>query len=291
MSRGKYWVFTLNHYTNVELNLVDGLCARNSCTYLIRGREIGESGTPHLQGYLELGCRARLSQVKQLGGLGRAHFELRRGTQQEAQTYCKKDDNFAEFGEPTTMVAGKRTDLDAAIDAVKAGASTLELWTEHTATMVRSGRGILEAKRALRPRKPGKTYDLSDYLWHPLPQDEVPKSEIIWGSSGIGKTSYLRSLYPNHFWVTHMDDLGNYDEDEYDGIIFDDMSFSHMPPSCQIHLVDFDDDRSIHIRYKTAFIPAGTHKVFSSNSPDIFDLSNAAVRRRLKIHEVQGVQR
>lgn len=287
MSRAKYWVFTLNNYTNEELNLVDGLVQCGSVTYLIRGREEGTSGTPHLQGYFELANRMRISQLKQLGGLSRAHFEPRRGTQQQAISYCEKEEDYASFGEPTPMRPGKRTDLDRAVDAIKDGASTRELWQEHTSVMVRHSRGLLAARNALRPVQRRRTFPLEQYAWHPL-QFAEGKSNIIWGESGIGKTSYLRSMFPTYLWVTHMDDLGRFDEDEYEGIVFDDMSFTHLPRTAQIHLVDFDDDRSIHIRYQTAKIPAGTKKVFTSNTPDIVDLADEAINRRVAVHHLKG---
>lgn len=109
----------------------------------------------------------------------------------------------------------------------------------------------------------------------------------MWGPSGVGKTSYLRSRFPNALWVTHIDDLGTFDSAIHtDGIIFDDMSFTHLPRTAQIHLVDMDDDRSIHIRYGTATIPAGTQKFFTSNVREIFDLNDAAIARRVRVHHV-----
>jgi hypothetical protein len=80
-----------------------------------------------------------------------------------------------------------------------------------------------------------------------------------------------------------MDDLGNFDIANHTGIVFDDMCFKHLPRTAQIHLVDQDDDRSIHIRYTTAFIPAGTPKVFTSNTPDIFEVHDEAIDRRIHI--------
>lgn len=285
MSRAKYWVFTVNNYTDDELNLVEGLVQRGEATYVICGREEGTAGTPHLQGYLELGGRARLSQLKQLGGLARAHLERRRGTQEQAVAYCKKEENYTEFGTPTTTKKGERTDLARAIEAVKDGVSKKELWTDHTEAMVRYSKGILAARPFFKEASRRRTFDLSDYTFHPIDIAEG-KSTIVWGESGIGKTTYLRSRFPRFLWVTHMDDLGRLDDEE--GIIFDDMSFTHLPRTAQIHITDTDDDRAIHIRYQTARLPAGLTKVFSSNTPEIFDLNDTAIRRRVTIKHVTG---
>lgn len=53
MSKGLYWTFTLNNYTaEEEGSMMDALAEQ--CIYLIVGKEVGEEGTPHLQGYLGL---------------------------------------------------------------------------------------------------------------------------------------------------------------------------------------------------------------------------------------------
>jgi hypothetical protein len=290
MSRAKYWCFTLNNYDELELDLIKRLVERGEATYVICGIEEGKSGTPHVQGYLELGERKRIGSLKRLGGLRRAHFESRRGTQAQAIEYCKKDGSFEEFGTPFAGKQGKRTDLESAIDAIKDGISVRGLWEEHTSVMVRYEKGMLNARRALRPKKQKKTFDLDSYEWHPLDIEEG-KSYVLWGASGIGKTSYIRSRFPKFLWVCHMDDLSIFDEEEHEGIVFDDMSFRHMPRTGQIHIVDCDDDRSIHIRYKTAFIPAGTTKIFTSNVPDIFDLSDRAIARRVTTIELCGEEK
>ena len=67
--------------------------------YVIFGREKGDNGTPHLQGYVELLTRQRLQPVKVLLG-GRAHCEISRGTSHQAIEYCKKEGDYEEYGRP-----------------------------------------------------------------------------------------------------------------------------------------------------------------------------------------------
>jgi len=43
------------------------------------------------------------------------------------------------------------------------------------------------------------------------------------------------------------------------------MSYNYLPRSTQIYLVDTDNGRHIHIRYKTAFIPAHVKKIMTTN--------------------------
>lgn len=108
--QGTRWCFTLNNPTEEEeQRCVDQL---ESARYGIIGRETGESGTPHLQGFVIFQSNKRLRFLK--NWLPRAHFEVARGTSVQASLYCKKDDDFDEFGElPTNQ--GRRTDLEEII--------------------------------------------------------------------------------------------------------------------------------------------------------------------------------
>lgn len=58
------------------------------------------------------------------------------------------------------------------------------------------------------------------------------------------------------------------------------MDIRHWPRTSQIHLLDFDNVRAIHLRHVVATIPANVFKIFTSNE-DIVDLSDAAIRRRI----------
>lgn len=112
----KRWCFTINNYTDAEqLSLRN---AGDTFSYLVFGREVGESNTPHLQGFFILATKLRLRQVKQLAGLGRAHLEVSRGTPQEASQYCKKDGDFEEYGS-LPACQGSRTDFERLKEWIK----------------------------------------------------------------------------------------------------------------------------------------------------------------------------
>lgn len=121
MSRSKYYVFTLNNYTEEETRAIEAYAQeaqdnldQHECTYIIIGKEIGESGTRHYQGYIEFSSRRRLTQVKRVPGLSRAHFEVRRGNARQAADYCLKDgDLLVEAGAISTVSQGSRTDLES----------------------------------------------------------------------------------------------------------------------------------------------------------------------------------
>ena len=120
---------------------------------------------------------------------------------------------------------------------------------------------------------------------------DLSKSQILWGASGTGKTSYALSLYPQALLVSHMDDLTRYNPELHSAIVFDDMSFVHLPRQAQIHLVDQDHPRSIHVRYQVATIPANTIKIFTCNDINgaIF-LEDPAIDRRIEKHHILSLQ-
>jgi len=72
MSRTLSYCFTLNNPTEEEVAQVELI----PCKYMVYGREIGECGTPHLQGYVHYRNAKSLKAAK--NDLPRAHLEVRR---------------------------------------------------------------------------------------------------------------------------------------------------------------------------------------------------------------------
>lgn len=109
-----------------------------------------------------------------------------------------------------------------------------------------------------------------------LPQGSV----VVIGPTGVGKTSWAKRVCAKPaLWVRHIDVLRSFREGYHKSIIFDDMSFSHLPRESQIHIVDQSDAAHIHCRYGHAMIPANTPKIFTANNyPFSHD---PAIERRL----------
>lgn len=120
MSRSRHWCFTLNNYNETELDhLRKGLTDTKTVRYAVFGKEVGENGTPHLQGYVSYKNPRMFNGVKTLIG-SRAHLEVAKGDEDQNRAYCTKSDPEAEeFGTPGNP--RKRNDLEAFKDDVKSG--------------------------------------------------------------------------------------------------------------------------------------------------------------------------
>ena len=101
------FVFTHNNYKEEDLEFW-----RNyKCKYIIIGKEVASTGTPHLQGYVELLKRKSFKSIVDEIPQG-VHIEPRRGTQKQAMDYCKKEGDYLEVGEPKRQ--GSRSDYELA---------------------------------------------------------------------------------------------------------------------------------------------------------------------------------
>lgn len=84
----KSWVFTLNNYTQEQINKLKQLeCSK--VPLIVFQSEVGESGTPHLQGVIKFDTKRRPIGFV---GIKEIHFEKMRGTINEACAYASKDD-------------------------------------------------------------------------------------------------------------------------------------------------------------------------------------------------------
>lgn len=89
------WVFTLNNYTDDDCVNIQAAKTK----YLVYGKEVGESGTPHLQGLVTFHSQKTMSAVKKCLKCRGLHLEPMKGSFKEASDYCKKDGDVFESGE------------------------------------------------------------------------------------------------------------------------------------------------------------------------------------------------
>lgn len=164
------YCFTLNNYTEEET------AELSQCKPPLKGmwwgREVGENGTPHLQGYMTLTKPMRITGIAKIPGCRRMHLEVRRGTHQEAITYCGKESPLEKYGD-TTRAQGSRSDLDRARRlATEGGMRAVTLTEKH--------QGIVVAEKFL--------------TYHEEPRDWKPRIDWYWGPTNTFKSSVARAM-------------------------------------------------------------------------------------------------
>lgn len=89
--QSKRWCFTYNNYREDDLVLLEHTFKLHCVDYII-GREVGESGTPHYQGYIE--CPKRVRPIEKFRLPKEIHWESAKGSRSDNVMYCSKDGDY-----------------------------------------------------------------------------------------------------------------------------------------------------------------------------------------------------
>lgn len=174
--RSKGWCFTINNPTDEDDRAVARLPTHSD--YGIAGRETGEGGTAHYQGYVRFTYQTSLSRVKAL--LPRAHIEAQRGAIHQAIDYCKKDGDFTTWG----VIPEKKRDGK-------------ERWRF---ILERAERGDLQS---IRDEYPGEYFRYIDRIRSFRKRIgtvlDVLENEWWYGPTGTGKSRKLWEDHPGHY--------------------------------------------------------------------------------------------
>lgn len=150
--RMRKYCFTINNYSEDDLPVFD----EKKLVFLIYGREIAPTtGTPHLQGYLELkNPHAMKGLHKYLKGFSRASFLVANGTAAQNIDYCTKTDPDAVMYGTPGPGQGKRTDLVVASQLIVEQPNSkglLAVAKEHPSTYVKFYKGFEALADRLAP--------------------------------------------------------------------------------------------------------------------------------------------
>lgn len=179
--RSRNWCFTLNNYTAEEVEACRK--AGEEAKYLVFGYEVGESGTPHLQGYIQYKNERSLKQVKML--LDRAHWEAARGDAGQNKAYTTKDGNFEEFGElPKTNKEKAKARWKRVIEKAKEGDTK---WLEEEEPHL-----WIQTSKKLKAMKEFPTETLTYNDW------DTPHEWWV-GPTGTGKSRTFWERYPDGY--------------------------------------------------------------------------------------------
>ena len=169
MSRSRSYVFTWN---NPPANPTFTFDYR----YITYGREVGASGTEHLQGYVYFAQPVSLRRV--IRDLRGCHVERARGTPAQAIAYCHKDGDFVEIGDkpvcPGTREKIKWEDIWNSAKIGDIDSIPADIRIRNYSTIRRIERDYMPAVERL----------------------SGPCGVWIWGASGSGKTRSVLDAFP-----------------------------------------------------------------------------------------------
>lgn len=188
--------WTLNNFTVEDMKYIDSW----ECKYIIYGIEVGEKGTPHLQGYVEWKRPKEWKTLKNLHS--RVHWEARKGKAERAILYCKKGEqsheefkekgaagpNFGknakvfERGDPNQQ--GTRSDLEELAQDVIAKKPIKEIAAKYPVQFIKYHKGI---DRLIETQME--------------PRTAAPYVEWRWGASGRGKTEEPTERHKDSFYI------------------------------------------------------------------------------------------
>lgn len=254
--------FTLNNPTENTVEWSDKV------RYAVWQLEKGESGTPHLQGYVEFSapvsythCKTFLSQ--------RVHLEKRYGTREQARVYCMKEEGRLlgpwEYGE-WTGGQGSRSDLLTVIEMCKEGKTEKE---------------ICEAA----PEAWGRNYKVIERwkLLNESPRKNKTAFHVFVGDAGTGKTRRVFELSPNAF----MKRPGKW-FDGYDGnrdLVLDEIDKHRLPLGDLLHMAD---RYPMQLETKGGTIQLRARHIYATSNipvedwyPNLTDQETAALMRRI----------
>lgn len=138
------------------------------------GFEIGEQGTPHIQGVFQFKHLKRFSTLRNY--FKNNHIEQIHDLKASIE-YCKKTGDYMEYGE--LVGQGQRTDIELFTQAIIDGYSDIELLTEFPAQTQRYLNNIDKIRQIV----------LADYYQKNLRYNL--KVIFISGDAGVGKTRYI----------------------------------------------------------------------------------------------------
>lgn len=249
-------------------------------------QETHESGEPHVHVIVKFRKRFQ-SRNERVFDFNEYHPNIQSARNPSAcLQYCEKEGNFTDYGEIPRSQQAKRARLE--LEKVFELASG-EDYSAYLRECAESGVGYGYCKAIWSSKHSTNERDIPmDFL----PEGTIsgllsvlsvprtgPSVTVIIGPTGCGKTTWAKREIPKPaLLVSQIESLKYFKPGYHKGIVFDDMSFTHMPRESQIHLTDWHEARDIYCRYGNVLIPAHTPKIFTANSLP-FSEDPAIIRR------------
>jgi len=181
------YAFTHNNYDPATLLTIQALAAVSVVRYFCFGKEVGENGTPHLQGYIYFKSPRTLRGAidflqAQMPG---CHVEAARGSGEQNRTYCSKDGDFFEEG-------------DCPKDAAAGAARTAEFWRDTRLAASEGRLSDIDEQIRFKNDQCIERHHMRALKTRKL-DDSTEKHQWFWGPSGTGKSRRARSENPDAY--------------------------------------------------------------------------------------------
>jgi len=253
-SRG--WCFTLNNPKTKEI-LWASCQGSSNIRYAIYQVEIGVGGTEHLQGYIELCQPRKLGTMRKL--LPGAHFEIRRGTRDQAREYCRKQETRKpgegngpfEYGDYSSGGQGSRTDLTRACGFLKTH-TVRECIIEMPEIAAKYPKFMHEYKSAITVRRTWKTH-----------------VHVLIGETGTGKTKAVYEVQPLVWPKPPGSWYDGYDGEE--SVLIDDFDGKDIEFRFTLQLLD---RYPLRVPIKGSFVEWVPKKLFITTNVEVNDWYN-----------------
>jgi len=217
-SRIRAFIMTWNNYPENWIELIDKAFETKRFRYIIGGKEVGENGTPHIQGHIDQKNGSTIKALQKFLKKADIKCAIKQPKDEHHaannRNYCKKDHDFTEWGVKPQQ--GKRNDIEACMETIRAEPriKTVDLMERHPSVYAKYPAFVHQYKLHKVKHK---------ILQH---TDETTPNLWIWGKAGKGKSrpyqELLDKMYPkqiNKWW------------DAYDGeptVLVEDFAESHV---------------------------------------------------------------
>lgn len=206
------YVFTLNNWQPADRLRLEA--PHEKVRYIHFAEEVGEQGTPHLQGYIQLWKPMSMRDLNPLLFGSRAWLAVAAGTLEDNLEYCGKTGrdrcNWYERGIPRTGKKGERSDLALVQQAINEGRSYDEICDEHFDVVARHDRFVRQRVDAHQQAVllSSLQEEFSDIVLRPWQQTllnlllTIPDPrKVIWRWDGMGNVG--KSYFAKYLAVTH----------------------------------------------------------------------------------------
>ena len=170
--RQRRWSLTLNNPEDEVLKHLNEIDSRY-VKYAIFAQEVGEKGTPHIQGFIHFKNAKTLTATKKFLGSDKWHLEVSQGTDWENREYCTKDDAWFEIGEPP-MEHGPIDAWEDILNMIEGGFNNRQIVRKYPGIAIRC-QAAIERYR-------------TEFEWAECRAWRDVEVEYIGGPTGIGKS-------------------------------------------------------------------------------------------------------